>query len=293
MNLLINVFRKRRAEAPLIATVILMAITLFCVSLTLSFVQQNLARRSGESEFALAKTFMKNIGLGIDDVAWHTGQMNTLQYSSQDAEIHLREGLIHYKIEVLRVGVGQTWNEVNETKDTYSSVLFYDIPQTKYSLDNTYFEEILPGNMTNLIQNATTAPITRVFALQRPPRVDENYYVSVGVLPLIRCVPFNITIGVGPTLTTSKYVKLYLANITQGDLTTANPRYITLTGGNVEASVIPNVRSIKVTVIFPKEAKRYNSAFFNFPETTQTLDFGPSGAEVELYLGTAKVGFLK
>jgi hypothetical protein len=268
-----------------------MAITLFAMSLTLSFVQQNLARRAGESEFTLAKTFMKNIGLGIDDVAWHTGQMNTIQYSSQDAEIHLREGLIHYKIEITWDGIN--YYEVNETKDTYYSVLLYDIPTSRYSLDNSYFEEILPASMTDIIQNATSAPITRVFALQTPPRVDENYYISVAVAPLIRSVPFNITTGSGAAETTTRYMKLYIANITQGSLTTVNPRYISLTGGDVKTRVIPNVRSIKVTVIFPKEAMGYNSAFFNFPETTQEIDFGSPGAEVELYLGTVLVGFLK
>jgi hypothetical protein len=280
----------RRAEGTLIATLILMAITLFCMSITLSFVQANLARRSGENEFTLAKTFMKNIGLGVDDVAWHDGQMNTLQYSSKDAEIHLHPGLIHYKIEVLRTGTGQIYQEVNETRDKYLGVLLYDIPQTKYSLDNTYFEEILPGKMTDVVQNSTTSPITRVFALQRPPRTDENYYVSVGVAPLIRSVPFNITTGSGVT---SKYVRLYLVDLHQGDLTPANPRYLTLTGGGVEAKVIPNVKSLRVTVIFPQEAKGYNSDFFNFPSTSQIIDFGSSGAEIELYFGNVEVGFLE
>jgi hypothetical protein len=268
-----------------------MAITLFAMSLTLSFVQQNLARRNGESDFTLAKTFMKNIGLGIDDVAWHTGQMNTIQYSSQDAEIHLREGLIHYKIEISRDGVNYV--EVNETKDSYFSVLLYDIPTTKYSLDDTYFEEILPGQMTNIVQNSTSSPVVRVFALQTPPRVDENYYISVAVAPLIRSVPFNITTGTGAAETTSRFMKFYIVNVTQGSLTTANPRYISLTGGEVNTRVIPDVRNVRITVIFPKEAKGYDSAFFNFPTTTQVIDFGVSGAEVELYLGTVQVGFLK
>ena len=263
-----------------------MAITLFCMSLTLSFVQQNLARRDGESDFTLAKTFMKNIGLGIDDVAWHPGQMNTIQYSSQSAEIHLRERLVHYTIEFWYVG-DHGWDPNKVELDT--SVLFYDLPTTKYSLDDTYFENILPSSITQLVQNATTAPITRVFALQRPPITDENYYIKVGVASLIRSVPFSINTGGS----TSSYLKLYLANITQGELTTANPRYISLTGEKVDASIKNNVKSIRFTITFPQAAKGYDSSFFNFPVTTQTIDFPASGAEVELYIGHVEVGFLE
>lgn len=282
--------RVRRGEAPLIATVILMAITLFCISITLSFVQSNLARRSGENEFTLAKTFMKNIGLAIDDVAWHKDQMNTIQYSSQNAEIHIRTGLIHYKIEVLKNGVGQRYQELNETRDRYLSVLFYDIPQSRYSLDNTYFEEILPGKMTSIIQNSTTSPISRVFATQTSPRKDENYYVSVGVAPVLRSVAFTVTSGSGVS---SNYYRLYLAALEQGALTTANPRYITLTGGGVEATMIPDIKSIRVTVIFIKDANGYDANFFKFPSTIQEIDLGPLGADVELYYGKVEVGFLE
>ncbi len=287
-----NVIRVRKGDSTVVATVLLMGVTLFAMSLTLSFVQANMARREGESEFTLAKTFMKNIGLGIDDVAWHTGQMNTIQYSSENAEIHLREGLIHYKIEYLN-GTDPNWHEIPEISDTYFSVLLYDIPTTRYSLDNTYFEEILPASMTAIVQNQTSAPIVRVFSLQTPPRTNENYYISIAIAPLIRSAPFNITTGTGASMTTSKYLKLYLVNVTQGALTTANPRYISLTGGDIKTRVIPNVKSIRVTVIFPQEAMGYNSAFFNFPETTQVIDFSPSRAEVELYLGSVQVGFLK
>jgi hypothetical protein len=217
--------------------------------------------------------------------------MNTIQYSDQNAEIHLRESLIHYKIEISRDGVNYV--EINETRDSYLSVLLYDIPTSRYSLDNTYFEEIMPSEMTDIVQNSTSAPIVRVFALQTPPRTDENYYISVAVAPLIRSVPFNITTGYGAAQTTSRFMKFYLVNVTMGSLTTANPRYISLTGGEIQTKVIPDVRAVRVTVLFPNEAKGYDSAFFKFPATTQIIDFGASKADVELYFGTVKVGFLK
>ena len=131
MRIMNKKFRHRRAESTIIATVMMMAVTLFCMSITLSFVQASLIRHTGENEFTLAKTFMKNVGLGIDDVAWHQGQINTLQYSSQDAEIHLREGLIHYHIEVLKTGTGEIYRELNETRDLYLNALFYDLPTLK------------------------------------------------------------------------------------------------------------------------------------------------------------------
>jgi hypothetical protein len=285
-----KLMRNRRGEAPIIATVILMAISLFTMSLTLSFVQANLTRRNGENDFTMAKTFMKNIGLTIDDVAWHKGQMNTIQYSSQNAEIHLREGLIHYKIEVLKTGVGQVYRELNETRDRYLSVLLYDIPQSRYALDNNYFEEILPGAMTSIVQNSTTSPIARVFAIQTPARAGEENYISVGVAPLIRSVPFSITTASGGT---ENFLRLYLVDIQKGDLTTANPRYLTLTGGGANATVLTDVRSIKISVIYIEEAAGYDETFFHFPMTVQEIDLGPSGAEVELYFGMLRVGFLE
>jgi hypothetical protein len=262
-----------------------MAITLFCISLTLNFVQTSLARHDGENDFTLAQTFMKNIGLSVDDVAWHPGQSNTIQYSSQSAEIHLRPDLIHYKIEVWKVGD----HSYSTLKEYDTAVLFYDLPLTKYSLDNSYFEDILPSSMTQLVQNSTEAPITRVFAVQRPPIVGENAYIKVGVASLFRSVQFNINADGAST----KYLKLYLANMTLGPLTTANPRYITLTGENVGASVINNVQHLRITISFPNSASGYNSTFFNFPVTTQTIDLPVSGAEVELYMGSVQVGFLE
>jgi len=280
-----NAIREHKGESTIIATVLLMAITLFCMSLTLNFVQQNLARHDGENDFTLAKTFMKNIGLSVDDVAWHPGQSDTIQYSSQSAEIHLRPRLIHYKIEVWKVGD----HGYSTLKEYDTAVLFYDLPLAKYSLDNTYFEDILPSTMTQLIQNSTEAPITRVFAVQRPAITDENDYIKVGVASLFRSVQFQINAdGV-----TTNYLKIYLANMTQGALTTANPRYITLTGTKVDASVINNVEHLRITISFPNSAIGYGSSFFNFPVTTQTIDFPVSGTEVELYIGSVQVGFLK
>ena len=170
----------------------------------------------------------------------------------------------------------------------HSSTIF---PLSKYSLDDTYFEELLPGRMTDIVQNSTTAPISRVFAVQRPARTDENSYISVGIVPLIRSVPYNITTGSGASQITTNFLRLYLVNIEQGALTTTNPDYITLTGGAVEAKVIPSIQSIKITVFFPKEARGYDSDFFNYPTITQVIDFGTSGAEIELYLGNVEVGF--
>jgi len=280
-----NTIRNRKGDSTIVATVLLMAITLFCMSLTLNFVQTSLARHDGENEFTLAQTFMKNIGLSVDDVAWHPGQSNTIQYSSKSAEINLRPGLIHYKIEVWRVGD----HAYSPLKEFDTSVLFYDLPLTRYSLDNTYFENILPSSMTQLVQNSTEAPIARVFAVQRPPIVGENAYIKVGVASLLRSVQFNINANGVKT----SYLKVYLANMTLGPLTTANPRYITLTGKNVDASVYNNILHLRITISFPKSANGYSQSFFSFPVTTQTIDFPASGAEVELYTGNLQVGFLE
>lgn len=290
-----------------------MAITLFTVSLTLNFVNQSLARHNGENDLTLAKTFMENVGFGIDDVAWRTGQMDTLRYSSQSAEMYLRDDLFNYTITITH-----TNNVVEHPVHFSSSVLFYNIPLSKYYLDNTYFEPLLPKSMNNIVQNTTTSPIAYVFAVQKNPiigvsghGVAENEYIRVGVAPLLRSVAFNITTnGI-----TSRYIKLYIINATKGPLTTVNPQYITLKGMKVSANMFSKIKSIDVTLQFPRAIDGYDYAFFGFDkpplnslthyrlqpddiwayQVEQSLPkalFGSDGANVEIYVGKVDIGFL-
>jgi len=252
----------------------------------LVFVQNNLIRGEAENNFVFAKVFMKTVGLQVDDVAWRTGQMDTIQYSSRDGEMFLREGILKYTVTAtFKDKPGETFNyKVNG--------LFFNIPISKYSLDNNYFAEILPGDMSTLILSRSTDPVARVFVVQKNPIYDEGDYIRIGVVPVIRATSYNITtttiLGTPPT----KYCKLLLANLTTGPSTPSAPQYVTLLGTGITAKVLKGVETLTVTISYPKSALGYNDQFFRFPlPETQTLNFGTDGAEVEIYVSTVEVGY--
>jgi hypothetical protein len=263
----------------------LMLITIMTLSITLVFVQTNLTRGEAENNFVFAKVFMKTVGLQVDDVAWQTGQMDTIQYSSRDGEMFLREGILNYEITVKYV------NGTVKPPIAYTlNGLFFSIPISKYSLDNNYFAEILPGDMSTLILSRSTDPVARVFVVQKNPIHDEGDYIRIGVVPVIRATSYNITTTTVVGTTTTRYCKLLLATLTTGSSTPSSPQYVTLLGTDITARVLSGVETLTVTISFPKSALGYDNEFFRFPEPlTQTLNLG--GAEVEIYLSTVEVGY--
>jgi len=286
-----TVLRNRRAVSSIVATLMLMLITVTTLSITLVFVQSNLTRGEAENNFVFAKVFMKTLGLQVDDVAWQTGQMDTIQYSSRDGEMFLREGILEYEIKVKYVGVtGETI-----VANYMLNGLFFSIPISKYSLDNSYFTELLPGDMSTLILSRSTDPVTRVFVVQKNPIGPEgdyeSEYIRVGVIPVIRATSYSITTTSDVGTTTTKYCKLLLAKLQTGLGTPSAPQYVTLLGSDITARILKGVETLTVTISYPKSALGYNDQFFRFPQETQTLNFGTDGAEVEIYVSTVEVGY--
>ena len=179
-----TVLRRRKAVSSIVATLMLMLITVTTLSITLVFVQSNLTRGEAENNFVFAKVFMKTVGLQVDDVAWQTGQMDTIQYSSRDGEMFIREGILEYEVKVKYIGItGETI-----VADYTLNGLFFSIPISKYSLDNSYFSELLPGDMSTLILSRSTDPVARVFVVQKNPIGPEgdyeSEYIRIGVVPV-------------------------------------------------------------------------------------------------------------
>jgi hypothetical protein len=277
--------KHRSGEASIIATLMLLAITIFTTSITLSFVQNSLAHHQGESDLTFAKVFMNTLGLQIDDVAWLPGQMDMVQYSSQYAEMYLKNNLLNYQIQVKYIGVpGET-----TVASFQANPFFFNIPTNVYTLDNTYFENILPGTVIHLIQNGTNAPVARVFAIQRNPIGNESDYIRVCVVPVPRVSQYSITTDSG----TTRYLKMYMVNLVEGNSTTQNPKYVTSTGKGVSTQIFTGVESVTVTLNFPKSSDGYNNGFFMFPETLQTISLGGNSFQLEIYQSTIEIGFLK
>jgi flagellin-like protein len=286
-----TVLRRRKAVSSIVATLMLMLITVTTLSITLVFVQSNLTRGEAENNFVFAKVFMKTLGLQVDDVAWQTGQMDTIQYSSRDGEMFLREGILEYEVKVKYVGVtGETI-----VANYMLNGLFFSVPISKYSLDNSYFTELLPGDMSTLILSRSTDPVTRVFVVQKNPIGPEgdyeSEYIRIGVIPVIRATSYSITTTSDVGTTTTKYCKLLLAKLQTGLGTPSAPQYVTLLGTDITARVLKGVETLTVTVSYPRSGEYYNSEFFRFPQETQTLNFGTDGAEVEIYVSTVEVGY--
>jgi len=285
-----TVLRRRKAVSSIVATLMLMLITVTTLSITLVFVQSNLTRGEAENNFVFAKVFMKTLGLQVDDVAWQTGQMDTIQYSSRDGEMFLREGILEYEIKVKYVG------ESGETPiaNYVLNGLFFSVPISKYSLDNSYFTELLPGDMSTLILSRSTDPVARVFVVQKnpigPEGEYESEYIRIGLIPVIRATSYSITTPTGVGTTTTKYCKLLLAKLQTGLGTPSAPQYVTLLGTDITARVLKGVETLTVTVHYPRSGEYYNSEFFRFPQETQILTF-EGGAEVEIYVSTVEVGY--
>lgn len=110
----IQLKRKVKALAPIVSTLILMAVFMLALTLSLTFVQSNLARRSAENDFNSAKSFMRTVGLQVDDVAWVTGRTDSVRYTVQNGDVNLLNPLLNYTIEVGRVSEDVLWLQTND-----------------------------------------------------------------------------------------------------------------------------------------------------------------------------------
>ncbi len=285
-------FRKKssgkEAISPVVSTVIMTGAIVTILSVTLIFANNLLWSRVAEGDFDSSKQLMQTAGLQIDDVAWTVGRTETIRYASQYGEIVLEPSILNYTVSV---GDG-----VDVYKFSYlTGALLFNIPTSRYSLTNGYWERIFPFQNESLTLNGTSAPVVRVFAVERMPMYDGSY-IRVVVAPAIRVLYSSINTSVSSTY----YIKMYLPVLTVGEAPRLSPS-ITLTGDSFTANTISNVTSISVTVDFPRGAspENFDSDFFNFPYDSEIFDVPsigtpPSGYNnvvLELYLSEVSVGF--
>ena len=113
--MLMKLNRRAKAIAPLVSTLLLMAVIIFAVSVTLTFVQNNLTLRGAENDFNSMKSFMRTVGLQVDDVAWVAGRTETARYTTQFGSITLSDPLITYSVEVGRKTDSISWIQTTDT----------------------------------------------------------------------------------------------------------------------------------------------------------------------------------
>jgi hypothetical protein len=275
----------KRGMSPVISTVIMTGAMVAILSVALVFANNFLWSRVAEGDFDSSRQLMHTAGLQIDDVAWTVGRTETIRYSSQYGEVVLEPSILNYTVSV---GDGvDVYNFSNLT-----GALLFNLPTSRYSITNGYWERIFPDQNESLTLKGTSAPIVRVFGIERMPMYDGSY-IRVVVAPTVRVLFSSINTSVSSTY----YIRMYLPVLAAGE----SPRLsqsITLTGESVEAHTINDVTSISVTVNFPREAspENFDSDFFNFPYNSEDFDLstivsGYDNVVFELYLSEVSVEF--
>ena len=288
---LFKVHKKRsgkRGISTAISSVIMTGAIVAILSVTMIFANNLLWSRVAEGDFDSSKQLMHTAGLQIDDVAWTVGRTETIRYASQYGEVVFEPSVLTYTVSV----------ESNGGPEQYefsTGSLMFNLPTSRYTVTNGYWQRISPDQNESLTLKGTSAPVARVFAVERMPMIDGSY-IRVVVAPAIRVLFSSINTSISSTY----YIKMYLPVLAAGE----SPRLsqsITLTGESVEAHTINDVTSVSVTVDFPREAspENFDSDFFNFPYNSEALDVPPMGdlpseydnVVFELYLSEVSVEF--
>ena len=269
--------------SPVVSTVILTGALVALLSVALVFANGLLWSKIAEGDFNSAKQFMQTMGLQIDDVAWMVGRTETLRYSSKYGTVTMENSTLSYTVYVETNGSG-TYEFSNET-----GVLLFNVPTSRYSVANDYWELIFPSQNDTLTLKGTSAPVVRVFAIEKMP-MDDGSYIRVVAAPAIRALYSSINTSSSSTY----YVKLYLPVLKLGEAPRLS-QSVTLTGKSIEANTVNRVTSINVSVSFPNGSSPYNfdDFFFNFPSLSEEIPIPPGYSDVvlEFYVSEVTVDF--
>jgi hypothetical protein len=268
----------KEAISPAISSVIMMGAMVAILSVALVFANNILWSRVAEGEFDSSKQFMQSVGLQIDDVAWTVGRTETIRYSSQYGEVVLESSALTYNVTVN-----------GELEQYVTGALMFNVPISRYSITNDYFERIFPYQDESLTLTGTSAPVARVFVVEKLPMADGSY-IRVVVVPAIRVLYSDITSGTPPT--TTHYIRMYLPVLSAGEAPRLS-QSITLSGESLNAYTVNGVTSINVAVGF-QEDSIFDFAFSNFPFDSVediSVDFGDDDVVLEFYLSEVSVDF--
>jgi hypothetical protein len=262
--------RRNRAVSPAISTVIMTGVVVSLVTVALSFASNFLLIRLAESEFNSAKQFLNTIGLQLDDVAWIIGRTETARYSSRYGDVAFKQALNY------TIYVNTTTQSNRKLYSNTTGIICYNMPVRHYSIGDGYFEHIYPSTNEGFLLSGTSAPVAKIFAVEKLPMADGSYIRTV-VLPTIRML--NMTMG------DADYIRLYLPMLSQGD----SPKHsdsVTLTGTSI-SKIVETVTGIEIKVNFP--LTDFDNTFFKFPQTEATITLTRETI-LELYVGDVDVG---
>jgi hypothetical protein len=268
----------KKAVSPVVSTVIMTGAIVAILSVALVFANNFLWSRVAEGEFDSSKQFMQAVGLQIDDVAWTMGRTETIRYSSQYGEVMFAPSALTYSI-----SVNEGAPEQYET-----GALMFNLPTSRYSITNDYFERIFPVQDEYLTLTGTSAPVARVFVVEKLPMADGSY-IRVVVVPAVRVLYSEIK----TSATITSYIRMYLPVLSVGEAPRLS-QSITLSGKSLNASTTSGVTSINVAVGF-QEDSLFDFAFStegHFPfDLEQDLSVPSGDVVLEFYLSEVQVDF--
>jgi len=264
-----------RAVSPAISTVILTSAVVVLLLVTITFANSFLTARMAENEFSAMKQFMETVGLQIDDVAWTIGRTQTISYASKFGQVSFEREVLVYKVYVDKPGEGYVYFANYKV-----GVLLFNMPISKYSLGNNYYEPVFPSDRS-FIKNGTSAPVSHVYVIEKLPMGDGSF-IRVVVVPSIRMLKSTISMGVEQ----KNYFKFYLPVLSNG----THPRRsqsITLFASTLSVKT-ESCNAVKINVTFPKAYLEFDNDFFRFENEEEIVDV-PDGSIVEFYTGEVVV----
>ncbi|HKZ93050.1 MAG TPA: hypothetical protein VJ249_00515 [Candidatus Bathyarchaeia archaeon] len=267
------------------STVILTGTIVALLSVTSVYVNNVLWARAAEADFSSAKQFMQTMGLQIDEVAWTVGRKATVRYSSAYGGVDFLPSALNYAVYVKTQG--NTDYELLASYDV--GVLLFNMPVSKYSLYDSYYELVYPASSTNLTLTGVSAPVARVFGVEKlSPPMSDGSFVRIVVMPSVRSLFANMT----TTGRATYYTRLYLPVLAEG-FAKGSHQSVTFAGNSVASMTKNRVTSVKVTVDFPAKTSQqgFDSSFFHLPSLEQVIDVpsGYSDSQLEFYVGEVKV----
>jgi hypothetical protein len=229
-----------------------------------------------ENEFSAMEQFMQTVGLQIDDVAWIIGRTQTIRYASKSGQVSFENETLVYSVYVNKTGQGYV-----HVANYSVGILLFNMPISKYSLGNNYYESIFPSDRS-FLQKGTSAPVNHVYSTEKLPMRDGSF-IRVVVTPIIRML--NSTISMGGTK--NNYFKFYLPILISGT-SPYHSQSVTLTGKNVLVKTEGSVNAVKIRVSFPRIGEGFGSDFFNFDSEEKVVDV-PEGSIIEFYTSEVSV----
>jgi len=283
-NHYISLRKDKRATSPAISTVILTGAVVVLILVAMTFANNTLGLKMAQNEYYTNKQFMQTTGQQIDDIAWTIGRTQTVTYSSNYGNVKFQDVALDYTFQVHSNTTG--WQTLTLSGET--GMILYNMPVGSYSLGNNYFERLPVGTDNSFLQFDSTAPISQVICEQKLPMSDGSYN-RIALVPTMRVLTSTLT---SPTGTTNNF-KFYLPDLENGT-NHYRSQSITLTGGGISKVIQTGVDQVIITVTFPKALLGFNSSFFNFKNTTVTLNNLsnpklPPNSVVEFYVGKVTV----